>query len=144
MKISSPVFGDNQPIPRKYGCRGEGKNPELRVEGVPSSARSLALVVDDPDAPMGNFAHWVMFNIPPSISRIPEGSAPGAEGINSSHTPGYVPPCPPSGTHRYFFRLYALDTELALGPGQADKPALEKAMRGHVLDQAELVGTFSH
>jgi Raf kinase inhibitor-like YbhB/YbcL family protein len=144
MELSSPVFKDGQPIPRKYSCKGENISPVLKVTGVPPGAKSLALIVDDPDAPSGTFVHWVAYNIPSSAAEIVEGSNPGERGVNSARVEGYMGPCPPSGTHRYFFKIYALDIFLRIDRGPADKPAVEKAMQGHILGSAQLVGTFSH
>jgi len=140
MKISSPAFENNALIPIKFTCQGQDINPELLIEGVPSGAKSLALIMDDPDAPMGTWVHWVVYNIKP-VSRIEENSIPGKQCINNFGRESYGGPCPPSGTHRYFFKIYSLDTELNL-PKNATKGALEQAMRGHILDQTELVGLY--
>jgi Raf kinase inhibitor-like YbhB/YbcL family protein len=142
MKISSPAFQNNGAIPQKYSCQGQDARPELKIGDVPSAAKSLALIVDDPDAPRGTFVHWVVFNIPPSATEISGDGAPGREGLNSSGRKGWTSPCPPSGTHRYFFKLYALDTDLALD-GSADKQSLESAMKGHVVGEAQIMGTYS-
>ena len=141
MELKSPEFKNNEFIPKKFTCHGENINPELTVEGIPEPARSLALIVDDPDAPRGTWIHWAMFNIPTDISKIEEDSAPGKQGINDSGRIGYDGPCPPSGTHRYIFKIYALDTEFNLKEG-INKAALEKAMEGHILASAELTGLF--
>ncbi len=109
-------------------------------EGVPAGTKTLALIMDDPDAPMGTWVHWVVYNIPP-VSRIEENSVPGSQGVNNFRKEAYGGPCPPSGTHRYFFKIYALDTELDLVKGAA-KGALEQAMQGHVLEEAELIGLY--
>jgi len=142
MKLSSPSFNAGGMIPDKFTCEGEEISPGLAIEEVPAAAKSLVLIVDDPDAPAGTFVHWVVFNIPPSTTAIPENGVPGEQGTNSARGKGYTSPCPPSGTHRYFFKLYALDTALSLG-GKTDKAAVETAMKGHVLDQAELMGRYS-
>ncbi|MBM3248949.1 MAG: YbhB/YbcL family Raf kinase inhibitor-like protein [Candidatus Omnitrophica bacterium] len=140
MKLSSPDFANNEFIPEKFTCVGEDINPALIIESIPKEARSLALIVDDPDAPMGTWVHWVVFNIP-VISKIDANSIPGAQAINSFGRENYGGPCPPSGTHRYFFKIYALDSELE--PSQIqDKTSLEKAMQTHILDSAELIGLF--
>lgn len=139
MKITCPDFQHNQQMSRRLSCQGEGVSPALTIEGVPKETKSLALIVDDPDAPMGTFVHWVVFNIPPTSSLIKENSIPGKQGINTSRQLDYVSPCPPSGTHRYYFKVYALDTLLNLEEG-ISKGALEKAMQGHILSQAELIG----
>ena len=140
MKITSPEFKHNESIPKKFTCQGQGINPALDIEDVPENAQSLALIVDDPDAPMGTWVHWVVFDIP-VISRIEEDSIPGKQGSNDFRRKDYGGPCPPSGTHRYFFKIYALDTKLNLAEG-IDKEALEKAMPPHILDKAELIGLY--
>jgi Raf kinase inhibitor-like YbhB/YbcL family protein len=142
MKIGSPSFGQGGMIPDKFTCKGQEISPELSIEGVPAGCQSLVLIVDDPDAPMGTFVHWVAFNIPPATTAIPENGTPGVQAKNSGRGQGYTGPCPPSGTHRYYFKLYALDSSLSLGAG-ADKAAVEKAIKGHVLAQAELMGRYS-
>jgi Raf kinase inhibitor-like YbhB/YbcL family protein len=140
--LKSTTFESNKEIPKKYSCHGEDVNPPLTIEGKPKETKSLVLVIDDPDAPNGTFDHWVMWNIPPSTTTIGENSAPGTEGLNSSERHGYIGPCPPSGTHRYFFKVYALDTELRLGVNSSKKD-LEKAMKSHVIAQGQLIGLFS-
>jgi len=122
-------------------CDSENINPELNIAGVPESAKSLALIMDDPDAPSGMFVHWVMWNIPVT-DVIEEDSAPGTEGLNGRGETGYIGPCPPSGEHRYFFKLYALDTTLDL-PQNTDKEALLSALEPHTIESAELVGLYS-
>ncbi len=140
MKLSSPSFKDYQMIPKKFTCQDEDINPEFIIDGVSKDTQSLALIVDDPDAPMGTWVHWVVYNMAVT-SKIEENSIPGKEGINSFHRKHYGGPCPPSGTHRYFFKIYALDTALAFNRS-VDKKSLEKAMSGHILDQTELVGLY--
>ena len=140
MKLTSREFENNNFIPRKFTCQGEDVNPELLVEDIPENTKSLALIVDDPDAPMGTWVHWVVYDIP-VISRIEEDSIPGKQGRNDFGKRDYGGPCPPSGTHRYFFKIYALDTKLNLKEG-ARKSDLEKAMEGHILDKAELIGLY--
>ena len=140
MNLSSPDFKNNGLIPKKFTCEGQDINPALLIQGIPESAQSLALIVDDPDAPMGTWVHWVLYDIP-IISRIEEGSAPGKKGVNDSGPGDYAGPCPPSGTHRYFFKIYALDKKLNLGEGLSKKE-LEEAMEGHILEKAELVGLY--
>ncbi len=144
MQLTSSAFDYGKPIPSKYTCDGENINPPLTIKDVPEEARSLVLIVDDPDAPMGTFTHWTVWNIDPAITLIPEGWVPegAVEGKTSFGRMGYGGPCPPSGTHRYFFKLYALDKELILDPS-ADVRELELAMQGHILAQAELMGTYS-
>ena len=144
MIISSPAFSNNSPIPKKFTCQGEDSNPALIIENIPAGTKSLALIVDDPDAPMGTWVHWVVFNIhPDNLSRyeIKEKTVPGIQGINDFQQLNYGGPCPPSGTHRYFFKIYALDNDLNLKAGSG-KAAVEKAMPGHVLDKAELIGLY--
>lgn len=144
MIITSPSFQDNGSIPSKYTCDGENVNPPLVIKDVPSGTKSLTLIVDDPDAPRGTWVHWIVWNIDPQTTQISERSVPAqaSEGQTDFGKPGYGGPCPPSGTHRYFFKVYALDTTLDLSL-QADKAELEKAMEGHVLDKAELIGLYS-
>ena len=140
MKLTSPEFSNNDFIPKKFTCEGEDINPALIIAGVPANTKSLALIVDDPDAPMGIWVHWVVYNIP-KISRIDENNIPGKQGMNDFGRQDYGGPCPPSGTHRYFFKIYALDSELNLKAGLSKKE-LEKAMQGHILDKAELIGLY--
>lgn len=141
MNLTSPAFEHNKDIPKRFTCDGEGKNPPLKINGIPKDAKSLALIVDDPDAPMGTFVHWVVYDIP-VISSIEEDSIPGKQGSNTMRGVNWVSPCPPSGTHRYVFKIYALDKELGLKEGLS-KAAVEKAMDGHILDKAELIGLYS-
>lgn len=143
MTIESSAFAHNGVIPAAHTCDGDNVSPPLTVHGVPTAAKSLALIVDDPDAPAGTWVHWLVWNIDPRTADIPAGSVPpgAAQGMTSFGKRGYGGPCPPSGTHRYFFKLYALDTMLAL-TSDAGKVALEKAMEGHILDSAELIGLY--
>ena len=142
MKITSEIFENNGRIPAEYTCNGGGTQPPLKISGVPESAKSLALIVDDPDAPSGDFIHWLVWNIAPHTTSIENGRVPGAvEGHTSLSKPGWVPPCPPLGTHRYYFKLYALDTELVI-PASFGKADLLQAMTGHVLEQATLLGLY--
>jgi len=140
MNIKSPEFENNTLIPKKFTCQGEDINPALTIEGIPEEAKSLALIVDDPDAPMGMWVHWVVFDIP-IVSSMEENSIPGKQGGNDFGRKDYGGPCPPSGTHRYFFKVYALDIELNLKEGISKKD-LEAAMEGHILGKAELVGLY--
>ncbi len=140
MKLTSPAFEHNKQVPAKFTCQGEDVNPVLVIENIPQAAKSLALIVDDPDAPMGTWVHWVVFDIP-IISRIEENSIPGKQGINDFRKRNYGGPCPPKGIHRYFFKIYALDVEFGLEEG-ITKGTLEKVMRGHILDKAELIGLY--
>jgi Raf kinase inhibitor-like YbhB/YbcL family protein len=141
LKISSPAFQHNGLIPSKYTCDGENINPTLNIEDIPQGTQSLALVVDDPDAPMGTWDHWTVWNIPLS-DQIKENSVPGTEGMNSARRRNYGGPCPPFGTHRYFFKVYALDTKLTLNPN-SNKKDLEKAMQGHTLAKGEIIGKYA-
>jgi len=140
MKITSPAFKHNEMIPRKYTCQGDDINPPLNLEGIPANTKSLVLIVDDPDAPMGTWVHWVVFDIP-VVGSIIEDSIPGKQGYNDFGRNNYGGPCPPSGTHRYFFKLYALDTILNLKEG-IKKQDLEKVMVGHILDEDEIIGLY--
>jgi Raf kinase inhibitor-like YbhB/YbcL family protein len=144
MKISSPAFPDKGAIPAKHTCDGPDTSPPLSFESVPAESQSLALVVDDPDAPTKTWVHWVVWNIEPKARTVAEGAVPegGVQGMNDFNKRVYGGPCPPSGTHRYFFKLYALDTRLDLGP-DTTKAKLESAMQGHILARAETVGTYS-
>jgi Raf kinase inhibitor-like YbhB/YbcL family protein len=141
--LESSAFEHAQPIPSRYTCDGEDLSPPLRWANVPDEARSLALLVDDPDAPSGVFTHWVAWGLDPDAGRLGEGEATPGEGRNDFGAGGYRGPCPPQGhgRHRYLFRLYALDRELELGSG-AGKAELEQAIEGHVLTTADLVGTY--
>ena len=144
MKITSPAFQNGKFIPQIYSCKGDDINPELRFENIPPSTKTLALVLDDPDAPSGIFTHWVVFNMPPETMHIPQHSTPpGMQAKNSGNQNKYIGPCPPSGTHRYFFKLYALDIFLDASE-ISNKLDLMNSMDGHILEQAELMGMFSH
>ncbi|NQT74933.1 MAG: YbhB/YbcL family Raf kinase inhibitor-like protein [Candidatus Omnitrophica bacterium] len=140
MKITSPEFEHNGFIPKKFTCQGKDINPALEIKGIPENAKGLALIVDDPDAPMGMWVHWVVYNIP-LLSKIEEDSVPGKQAMNDFRRKDWGGPCPPSGTHRYFFKIYALDTEIDLKQG-AGKKDLEKAMDGHTMAKAELIGLY--
>lgn len=142
MKIESPVFQNNQTIPEKYTCKGANINPPLSFVEVPENTKTFVLIVDDPDAPMGDWVHWILWNIPSETKTIPENSTVGVAGSTDFGENKYGGPCPPAGTHRYFFKLYALDSELELPPG-SNKADLLSAMEGHILAYAELVGLFS-
>jgi len=141
--LESSVFDNAQAIPSRHSCEGEDVSPPLRWTNVPEGTRSLALVVDDPDAPGGVFTHWTAWGLDPAAGELGEGEPAPSEGRNDFGNTGYRGPCPPPGhgRHRYVFRLYALDTELELGAGAA-KAELEQAIEGHVLTTAELVGTY--
>ena len=145
LSLSSKAFAPGQSIPPKYSCVGRNLSPDLAWTGAPAATKSFALIADDPDAPMGTWVHWIVFNIPAMTTGVPEAaqfSDGSVLGKNSSRHLGYDGPCPPSGTHRYFFKLYALDTMLTLS-ASASKDQLLKAMQGHILTQGELMGTFS-
>lgn len=141
LTITSPAFESNGSIPSKYTCDGKDVNPPLHIDNLPQEARSLALIVDDPDAPAGTWVHWVMWNIPVT-KELKENEAPGLQGMNDFSKHRYNGPCPPSGVHRYFYKVYALDDELNL-PVSSDKADLERAMAPHVLAYGELVGRYS-
>jgi len=144
MKITSPAFSNNQPIPVKYTCDGADVNPPLTFENVPEGTQSLALIVDDPDASMGTWVHWLVFNISPQEKGVDEDSLPqdAIEGTTDFGDPTYGGPCPPSGTHRYFFKLYAVDTKIGLTES-TNKEELLDYIEGHILGYSELVGLYS-
>lgn len=141
IKVFSSAFASNGSIPGKYTCNGQNINPPLEFGGIPEEAESLVLIVDDPDAPTKTFTHWIVWNIEP-VAKIEEDSIPGVEGLNDFKEIGYGGPCPPSGTHRYFFRVYALDKNLDLKAG-AGRKDLEKEMIGHIIAEGELMGKYS-
>ena len=142
MKLTSPAFENNREIPSEYTCDGPNVLPELNIEDIPENAKSLALIMDDPDAPAGTWVHWVVWNIPVDTKTIAKGTEPqGIQGTTSFGKPGYGGPCPPFGTHRYFFKLHALDTTLDLKEGST-KEDLEQAMDGHMIEKTELMGTY--
>ena len=154
MTIISSAFAPNGAIPRKHTCDGQDASPPLSWSGVPAGARSLALIVDDPDAPdpaapKMTWVHWVLYDLPPSAAALAEAISPRdlpagtREGLNDWKRTGYGGPCPPVGRHRYFHKLYALDVVLP-DLGRPTKAQLEKAMQGHVIAQAELIGTYQH
>jgi Raf kinase inhibitor-like YbhB/YbcL family protein len=147
MKLTSSAFGQGEKIPAIYTCDGDNVNPPLEITGVPHDAKSLVLIMDDPDVPKsvredGMWDHWVVFNIPPETRIIEENSEPeGTAGIGTNGETGYFGPCPPDREHRYFFKLFALNTTLDL-PEKSTKAAVENAMAGHVLFHAELMGRY--
>ena len=152
MTLTSSAFASNQPIPKLYTCEGRDLSPPLTWSGVPAGTKSLALILDDPDAPdpaapQVTWVHWVLYNIPPSAAGLPQGAASGAlpagtlEGLNDWGRTGYGGPCPPIGRHRYFHKLYALSVVLP-NLSRPNKAALEQAMKGQILGQAQLVGTY--
>ena len=143
LQLTSPACSEGGSIPAKFTCTGENVSPALAWTGAPDGVRSYALIMDDPDAPRGTWVHWVVFNLPGDRSGLPEdvGQDVGVPGTNTYGRTGYGGPCPPSGTHRYFFKLYALDTALNLKAG-ASKEDVLRAMEGHILAQGELMGTY--
>ncbi|MCC6728984.1 MAG: YbhB/YbcL family Raf kinase inhibitor-like protein [Chthonomonadales bacterium] len=144
LSVASSAFAGGEPIPAQYTCDGANVSPPLRWSGVPAKARSLALVCDDPDAPSGTWVHWVIYGVAPDAPGMPEAApvAAARQGVNDFGKVSYGGPCPPPGDpHRYHFRLYALDEALSLRPG-ASRAELDGAMRGHVLAQGELIGTY--
>lgn len=143
MRLTSPAFVNDGVIPQKYTCDGEDINPPLTIESVPVEAKSLALIVDDPDAPAGTWVHWLLWDINPGIGHIAENSIPNeaGTGMNSWGKRGWGGPCPPSGTHHYIFRLFALNEVLRL-PDSSDRKTLDRAMQGKIVGRCELVGLY--
>ncbi len=148
IELTSPAFSEGEMIPTRYTCDGEDISPALAWSGVPETAQSLVLICDDPDAPVGTWDHWVLFNIPADASGLPEAVASestlesgAVHGKNSWGRPGYGGPCPPGGTHRYYFYLYALDARLPLEAGST-KAQLLQAVEGRILDQGQLMGRY--
>jgi Raf kinase inhibitor-like YbhB/YbcL family protein len=144
MKITSSAFQEGGTIPEKFSKNGRNVSPELRIEGAPPETKSLALIVDDPDAPVGLFTHWLVWNIDPKAMDIAEGGSPSGavQGKNDFGETGYGGPQPPSGTHRYYFKIFALDRALELKPG-AKRKEVDVAMKGHVIAQGQLMGRYS-
>ena len=147
-QLTSPAFAEGDRIPKPYTCDGKDVSPPLAWTDVPADTRSFALICDDPDAPMGTWVHWVLFNLPSTLDGLPEGvpgdealTGGGVHGLNDFGRLGYGGPCPPGGTHRYFFKLYALDAELQL-KGGVSKAELLAAMEGRILADAQLMGTY--
>lgn len=147
MELTCSAFSDSTKIPTRYSCQGENINPPLTWTDIPTDTKSFVLIMDDPDVPRnlrpdGLFVHWLIWNIPPNITQIAEHSEPaGVPGLNTAGQFGYRGPCPPHGSHRYYFRLYALDIELTI-PSTAIKGEVLQAMQGHILDQAQLMGRY--
>jgi Raf kinase inhibitor-like YbhB/YbcL family protein len=147
-KLTSAAFREGQPIPRQHTCDGVNVSPALEWSGAPQGTKTFAIICDDPDAPSGTWVHWVLYNLPgdriglvenvPATEKVP---GDGLQGTNDSEKIGYDGPCPPSGTHHYFFKLYALDAELSLKAG-ATKAEVLKAMEGHIIGQTQLMGTY--
>ena len=149
LQVSSSSFKEGQPVPRQYTCDGVNISPSLEWTGVPKNAKTIALIADDPDAPGGTWVHWVFYNLPAAniglVENLPADEnlkAGGYQGKNDFGKFGYGGPCPPAGTHRYYFKVYAIDRELPLKAG-ATKAELLKAMEGHVLSQGQLMGTYA-
>ncbi|HVP78643.1 MAG TPA: YbhB/YbcL family Raf kinase inhibitor-like protein [Thermodesulfobacteriota bacterium] len=143
LKLSCPAFENGAKIPKKYTCDGANVNPPLTIENVPSDTKSLALVFDDIEAPRGSYVHWILWNLAPDVKEIKEDSVPEGvvQGLNDFKKPNYGGPCPPGRTHKYVFKIYALDTLLNLNP-KSTKKDLEKLMEGHVLSRAQLTGLY--
>ncbi len=147
--ITSPAFANGDDIPTRYTCDGQNVSPPLQWDAVPEETQAIALICDDPDAPMKTFVHWVLYNLPPAARELPENAGADAslpdgaeEGVNDFAKAGYGGPCPPSGTHRYYFKIYALDRQVK--PGRhATKDDLLKAVRGHILGQGQLMGRYT-
>jgi len=149
IKLTSPAFEEGGMIPEKHTCDGMDISPALAWTSGPEGTKTFALICDDPDAPMGTWVHWVLFNLPANVNELPEVIPPERElesgakqGMSDFHKIGYGGPCPPGGTHRYFFKIYALDTEVDLEAG-ATKPDLLEAMEGHILAEGQLMGKYS-
>ena len=148
-QLTSPAFTEGAKIPKKFTCDGDNISPALQWSAPPAGVKTYALIMDDPDAPAGTFVHWVLYNIPGEALAIPEAvtrtrQVPrlGEQGLNGARKTGYFGPCPPGGTHRYFFKLYALDAVLT-PPGDATAPDVLKTMPGHILAEAQLMGRYS-
>ena len=149
MKLFSPAFREGETIPTKYTCDGQDTSPPLEWEDVPRTAKSLALIVDDPDAPSGLFVHWVLFDVPATENGLTEGvgiggpkAGGGTQGKNGFGKVAYGGPCPPGGTHRYYFHLYAVDTTLGLKPG-ANRQDVDAALRGHIVGETQMMGRYT-
>jgi Raf kinase inhibitor-like YbhB/YbcL family protein len=143
MKLTSPDFREGGNIPELFTCDGQDTNPVLQIEGTPPSAKSLALIMDDPDAPSGCFTHWLVWGLAPELTGIAAGKLPpeAVQGVTDFGTNKYGGPCPPSGVHRYYFKLYALDIQLEL-PSRTRRQALDAAMKGHIVSEATLMGRY--
>jgi Raf kinase inhibitor-like YbhB/YbcL family protein len=149
IKLKSTAFKEGEFIPKKYTCDGENVSPPLEWSGIPAATKSIALICDDPDAPMGTWVHWVIFNIPASANKLNEKISSHkvledgtAQGNNDFRKIGYGGPCPPGGIHRYFFKIYALDKRVELAPGATEKELI-KEMEGHILAEGKLMGKYS-
>lgn len=144
MNLSSPDFSEGGNISERYTCEGKDISPALKIDGVPKAAKSLVLIVDDPDAPGGNFTHWLMWNVGPDQAEIVANRLPdhAVQGVNDFGKNKYSGPCPPPGTHRYYFRLYALDTMLTL-PASSKRKAVDSSIKGHIIAEATLMGKYA-
>lgn len=144
IQVTSSAFKEGENIPRKHTCDGEDLSPALSWSGIPQGTASLALIADDPDAPVGTWVHWVVADLSPELTGLPEGATRlGVDGVNGFRKTGYGGPCPPKGsTHRYYFKVYALDKTLGL-KSRMTKSDVEKAMQGHILSQGQLMGRYS-
>ena len=149
IRVTSSAFSEGELIPSKYTCDGANVSPPISWESVPAGARTIALISDDPDAPVGTWVHWVLYDLPANVTHLPENVPPDeklANGADQGKTDfgkiGYGGPCPPSGTHRYYFKVYALDTSLGLGPG-ATKGQLLNAMKEHIVAEGQLMGKYA-
>jgi Raf kinase inhibitor-like YbhB/YbcL family protein len=142
LQVRSSAFADGQSIPTKYTCDGGNTSPPLEWTGAPATTKSYALICDDPDASAAGFTHWVLYDIGGTVTGLPENASTGVDGASSMKKPGYVGPCPPpGGAHRYFFRVYALDI-VSLGRGGLTKDAVLAAMKGHIVDEGQLMGRY--
>ena len=143
--VTSPAFSAGAEIPGKYTCNGQSISPELRISGTPGATKTLALIMEDPDAPGGLFTHWLVWNIPATTIKLAENGVPAGavQGLNDFSKRGYGAPCPPSGTHRYVFKIFAIDQSIDLKAG-ARRAELESAIKGHILAQGELMGRYTH
>lgn len=143
LQVSSSAFSEGQPVPEKYTCDGQNVSPPLKWSGAPANTRSFSVIADDPDAPSGTFTHWVLYDLPPDTTELSEGSsAGGKQGVSGFKKTGYGGPCPPpGGAHRYFFHVYALDVASLGGPGLS-KQDVTTAMKGHIVGQGQLMGTY--
>jgi Raf kinase inhibitor-like YbhB/YbcL family protein len=144
MNLTSPDFGEGGNIPERFTCDGKDISPTLKIDGIPKEAKSLVVIVDDPDAPGGNFTHWLIWNIVPDLTEIIANKLPAhaVQGVNDFGKSKYSGPCPPAGVHRYYFRLYALDTTLTLPPASKRK-AVDSAIKGHTIAEATLMGRYA-
>ena len=144
MKLISPDFSEGGNIPKHFTCDGQDISPTLKIEGVPQAAKSLVLIADDPDAPSGTFTHWLIWNLRPDVTEILATTPPAGavQGVNDFGRNNYGGPCPPSGVHRYYFKLFALDTTLEL-PAKSRRKVLDAAMQGHIIGEATLMGRYA-